>query len=467
MFIPGKNSLIKIEPAESEKLSLSGGKKHSSIDSAMKQRVFSIDSERGLSDVDNLNTLKDTSDEERRDDKPGQVTRTSSKTSFKSIAFIARMGTGSNKSDEKQKDNNKSAADENTGTSDSETELDPKAINILQTLTKPNRQKERTRMAKKHIEDQKTKAIFSTAKKLYEGQISTFKRTNGRANSAGTQTSPAGSFISIPGLLESNDSGSEAHYDSPPPRQDKHFFVYLVSDNSTASSTSISFKKDCIGKISLPDHVKSFNLSQLRSYLIQSDDDVLRSVLKNNKSFKFVTETYKSVAQEEKLTYINDVYLNQGIFVKFTDGQFIPCDAKVGGAIVDHKVSRAGGKRRSRRHVHLPPVSMNNDDNNTDDLVTGDRSITPISKIHGKQMTSIHGNDDFSMRVNVNSPIDEMKRDRGHTSPSLFYSNYDEFNYIHPNPDAFKRRGNFSFNFEYFFFHFISHNLTRGKQGII
>ena len=447
LFVSGKSSLIKIEPAESEKLSLSGGKKHSSIDSAMKQRVFSIDSERGLSDGENLNTLKDTSDEERREEKPGQVTRTSSKTSFKSIAFIARMGANATKADEKQSGAKGSGGDEPTGTSDSETELDPKAINILQTLTKPKRQSERARMAKKHLEDQKTKAIFSTAKKLYEGQISTFKRTNGRANSAGTQTSPAGSFISIPGLLESNDSGSEAHYDSPPPRQDKHFFVYLVSDSISSSSVSATtYKKDCIGKISLPENVKSFNLSQLRSYLIQSEDEVLRSVLKNNKSFKFVTETYKSVAQEEKLTSINDVYLNQGIFVKFTDGQFIPCDAKVGGAIVNHKASRTGGKRRSRRHARSTVShAVEGDADDAVTVIAGDRSVTPISKIHGKQVTSFNGNDDFSMRVNVNSPNDEMKRDRGHASPSFFYSNHDEFHFIHPNPDAFKRRGNFLF----------------------
>lgn len=472
--------MTKIEPAESERLSISAtAQKKGSVDSAMKQRIFSIDSERGLSDSENVPGFKtETSEDERTggetDKEKAKISRSSSKASFKSIALVARYGasTKHKKEGEKEKSKDKDQAGDGGGgggggeTTDSEVEpdsgiSDSKAMGVLELLSKPKKQSERSKMAKKHKEDQKTGAIFSTAKKLYEGQISTFKRTNGRQNSAGTQTSPAGSFISIPGLVESADSGSEAHYDTPPPN--KNFFVYLVSDANSF------YKKDCIGRISLPEDVKQFTLSQLRNYLLRADDDVLRSVLKNNKTFRFVTETYKFVAQAEQVVNVEDVYLNQGIFVKFSEGQFIPPDAKVGAAIGEVNKSSTGfirstSRRKSRRR-HMTHG----------DKVNGEGVITPVpgyesgdAMTEGTSVTAahhlphashgVHGNANTisSMEANASSPSHvRHHRRRAGRPPSAMgmgggpghRDHHLAFSLIEPNPDAFKRRGRLTFTF--------------------
>lgn len=451
--------MTKIEPAESERLSISAAKKRESLDSAMKQRIFSIDSERGLSDGENVNNAATSEDEKQPGDpEKGDKTleRTASKTSFKSVAIVARYGSG-----ERIRQREKEKGDKKSGGETSESDVDepdsgisdPKAIGVLELLTKPKKSSERSKMAKKHKEDQKTAAIFSTAKKLYEGQIPTFKRTNGRQNSAGTQTSPAGSFISIPGLVESCDSGSEAHYDTPPPN--KNFFVYLVSDANSF------YKKDCIGRITLPEEMKQFTLSQLRNHLLKADDEVLRSVLKNNKSFRFVTETYKFVAQQEQVTTVEDVYLNQGIFLKFTEGQFVPSDAKVGMAIGDGNKASTGftrSKKRSRRR------QLGHRGNEIERVITpgyesGDALTegTNVTASHHLNESShrVHGNANTissSMEGNASSPSHMRHRRRAGRPPSaLGRHNYHETGgYVQPNPDAFRRKGKnrtiFNFN---------------------
>lgn len=165
--------------------------------------------------------------------------------------------------------------------------------------------------------------IFGAAKKLTESSQSTYKRTGGRCKSAGVQTEGgSGSTINIPGLVDSPDSGGDIYLEMADPEERK-YFVYLVSDSSSSY-----FKKDCIGRLRLPNSSNNWTLFQLRNHLLKSDDEVLRSILKANKSFRFVTETYRFVAQNEAVAAVEEVYSNQGIFIKFGEGSSFPQEVK-------------------------------------------------------------------------------------------------------------------------------------------
>lgn len=161
--------------------------------------------------------------------------------------------------------------------------------------------------------------LMAMGSKLEQVQ-STSKRTGGRKKSAGCQTSPtrAGSSICIPGLVESPDSMAFdrlVDYDGA----ERKYFIYLVSDGQNAV-----FRKDCIGRLVLPPKGQHLTLSDLRSQLLKSDDEELRAMVRANKQFRFVTETYRFVAQNESMAPIDDVYPTQGIFIKFTEGANVP-----------------------------------------------------------------------------------------------------------------------------------------------
>lgn len=345
----------------------------------MQQRVFSIDTEQGLSDnegrkgrgggvsalqlmnkdplfsssdVEDLPspTPADMKDKDKSSPSPavpgtskegegesskkgrGELERSPSKGSFKAVAITARMGASMTKKRREKlapKDRELTESIEESEESDMEEVEDSGFVDI----TKQEKEKaakaalDALKAGKKErrksiLKDSAT-TVFTTAKKIYEGKQSTFKRTGGRCNSAGTQTSPTGSTISIPGLVETPEPNMDAVFERQANHEpDKDFFVYLISDTSGSSN----FRKDCIGRVSLPADKKQVSLSDLRNSLLKAEDVTLRNVLKNNKSFRFVTETYRFVAQPEQTASVNDVYSNLGVYVKL-EGAAVNPDA--------------------------------------------------------------------------------------------------------------------------------------------
>lgn len=91
---------------------------------------------------------------------------------------------------------------------------------------------------------------------------------------------------------------------------DKKYFIYIVSD-----SNNPFYKKTCIGKVVLPPEANP-TLADLRSQILKFGDETVRETLRKNKSFRFLSETYRFVAQNEAIASVNEVYPTQGIFIK-------------------------------------------------------------------------------------------------------------------------------------------------------
>lgn len=348
-----------------------------------------------------------------------QASRASSKGSFKAVASVARLGArithhpGKDQTSTPDgKDESSSGEEENvdSGYGDSSLKAGDVALAAFTSGAKEKKKK------KKKI-DQTATMVFGAAKELYGKGQSTFKRTGGRQNSAGVQTSPThtGSVtsISIPGLVETPDPPPESFYQTPEPRE-RAYFVYLISD-----STGSNFRKDCIGRVQLPHGMKQVTLADLRAMMSRSDDATLRGMLRNNKSFRFVTETYKFVAQNEQAAEIDEVYGQQGIFVKFMEGSDVKLTLREGGpspALSTRIRSRQkGGRKRSGRrrggrhaksdsstdHDDLPPLKhksrqrlaaadqQHHDVSRSDDDGKRRGSVTPMDASKGGGRDSI------------------------------------------------------------------------------
>lgn len=141
-----------------------------------------------------------------------------------------------------------------------------------------------------------------------------------RLMSAGIQTSPTIWFgiKRTVNLKQSNSIEWEPHpiYSDPfspsqvnNNRTERRYFIYIVSEGNPF------YRKNCIGKITLPAG-SLITLSELRDYLMKTDDNQLKEILKRDKSFRFLTETYRFVAQNEAVVSIDQVYPTQGIFIK-------------------------------------------------------------------------------------------------------------------------------------------------------
>lgn len=339
----GKKMLTLIVPdTPPEQLGLhpkkpSSGSLSSSPGMMMQRGIYSIDSERGLSDTEiNPSDAKRDSPEEAKEAKEdkkeaegSRLERSPSRASFKAVATVARMGSAMdlNKKKKLQKPQKQLNVDSMDTETDSEVEETgdsgyAESKNITPVLDALKIAGKRRKSIKEQI-DKTTTAVFKTAKQLYEGKQSTFKRTGGRQNSAGTQTSPSSSQIHIPGLAETPEPDVVSLYENA--GQDKSLFVYLISD----SNKDAGFRKNCIGKVNLPEGSRNLTLSGLRSALLKSEETTIRSILRNNKSFKFVTETYRFVAQNEQAAAVDDVYANQGVFVKLEGNASVPMELRI------------------------------------------------------------------------------------------------------------------------------------------
>ena len=130
---------------------------------------------------------------------------------------------------------------------------------------------------------------------------------------------------------------------------ERRYFIYIVSESNPY------YRKNCIGKITLPAGT-SMTLSDLREYLMKADDAQLQEILKRDRAFRFLTETYRFVSQNEAIASIDQVYPTQGIFIKLS---------------VPDMLSNPGGRKAMRRKREMeasrqtpspaPPVMISRD----------------------------------------------------------------------------------------------------------
>lgn len=89
--------------------------------------------------------------------------------------------------------------------------------------------------------------------------------------------------------------------------KNRKYFIYIVHDGH------FNAKKECIARIELPQK-RRITLAELRQVIATSTDVSLSSLRKNR--FKFVTETYRLLSENEDNAVLHQVYPTQGVFLK-------------------------------------------------------------------------------------------------------------------------------------------------------
>lgn len=89
--------------------------------------------------------------------------------------------------------------------------------------------------------------------------------------------------------------------------KNRKYFVYIVHDGH------LTARKECIARIELPAK-RRITLADLRQ-LIASSPDISLSSLRRSR-FKFVTETYRLLNEDEDAAILHQVYPTQGVFLK-------------------------------------------------------------------------------------------------------------------------------------------------------
>lgn len=102
-----------------------------------------------------------------------------------------------------------------------------------------------------------------------------------------------------------NDIDNELEQDNK--MRNRKYFVYVVHDGHFTA------KKECIARIELPPK-RRITLAEMRQ-LIASSQDISLSSLRRNR-FKFVTETYRLLNENEDAAVLHQVYPTQGVFLK-------------------------------------------------------------------------------------------------------------------------------------------------------
>lgn len=95
-------------------------------------------------------------------------------------------------------------------------------------------------------------------------------------------------------------SAFSSFYDPESEQQERKYFIYLISDTANPY-----YKKDCIGKILLPAR-GLLTLAELRDQLFKQSEDNVKTILKKGKNFRFLTETYRFVAQNESIASVKE-----------------------------------------------------------------------------------------------------------------------------------------------------------------
>lgn len=89
--------------------------------------------------------------------------------------------------------------------------------------------------------------------------------------------------------------------------RNRKYFVYIVHDGHFTA------KKECIARIELPQK-RRITLAEMRQ-LIASSQEISMASLRRSK-FKFVTETYRLLNEDEDVAVLHQVYPTQGVFLK-------------------------------------------------------------------------------------------------------------------------------------------------------
>lgn len=93
---------------------------------------------------------------------------------------------------------------------------------------------------------------------------------------------------------------TDFYYSPESELQERKYFIYLISDTSNPY-----YKKDCIGKISLPARGQ-LTLAELREQLFKQSEDNVKTILKKGKGVRFLTETYRFVSQNESIATVKE-----------------------------------------------------------------------------------------------------------------------------------------------------------------
>lgn len=106
---------------------------------------------------------------------------------------------------------------------------------------------------------------------------------------------------------ESSLTNIEAEVEQDNRLRNRKYFVYIVHDGH------FSAKKECIARIELPSK-RRITLADVRQLIANSPDISLSSLRRNR--FKFVTETYRLLNEDEDGAVLHQVYPTQGVFLK-------------------------------------------------------------------------------------------------------------------------------------------------------
>ena len=135
------------------------------------------------------------------------------------------------------------------------------------------------------------------------------------SHSTAVQTSPHRSWSNIPGAIDDDESYFDESRIKLRDDTERKYFLYIIKDVNPFT------RKECVGRVTLPARQR-MTLEQLRNYLMQSEDETIRSCAKRR--FKFLSESYRLVVMNETCTPVDQVYQTQGIFIKFSAGESLP-----------------------------------------------------------------------------------------------------------------------------------------------
>lgn len=135
------------------------------------------------------------------------------------------------------------------------------------------------------------------------------------SHSTAVQTSPHRSWSNIPGAIDDDESFFDERRVKLRDDTERKYFLYIIKDVNPFT------RKECVGRVTLPARQR-MTLEQLRNFLMQSDDETIRSCAKRR--FKFLSESYRLVVMNETCTPVDQVYQTQGIFIKFSAGESLP-----------------------------------------------------------------------------------------------------------------------------------------------
>lgn len=124
--------------------------------------------------------------------------------------------------------------------------------------------------------------------------------------------------------------------------QTRKYFIYVVQEGQFTA------KKECIARLEIESR-RRVTLSELRQMIVNSPDISLSSLKKSK--FKFVTETYRLLNENEDAAVLHQFYPTQGVFVKLNQTESQPIQSVVGAgrARLASNAASVSGSTTARR----------------------------------------------------------------------------------------------------------------------